>query len=169
MSQIGIVGWGAYVPRFRIKAEEIARVWGKNADDIKEGLMINEKSVPDIDEDAITISVEAGKNALARAKINPTDIGALYIGSESHPYAVKPSSTTVAEINEIMQNAANDVLHVNNEPLVSCDFNHYPASAVFDLTQTRVIGDLVKVIAWYDNEWGFSNRMLDTALFMMNI
>ncbi|OGV30851.1 MAG: type I glyceraldehyde-3-phosphate dehydrogenase [Legionellales bacterium RIFCSPHIGHO2_12_FULL_35_11] len=78
-------------------------------------------------------------------------------------------STTVAEINEIMQNAANDVLHVNNEPLVSCDFNHYPASAVFDLTQTRVIGDLVKVIAWYDNEWGFSNRMLDTALFMMNI
>ncbi len=98
---VGIVGWGAYVPRFRIRAEEIARVWGKNAEDIKEGLMINEKSVPDIDEDTITISVEAGKNALARAKINPQDIGALYIGSESHPYAVKPSGTIVSEALEL--------------------------------------------------------------------
>lgn len=77
--------------------------------------------------------------------------------------------TSVAEVNEIMSNAANDVLHINDEPLVSCDFNHHPASAIFDVTQTRVIGDLVKVIAWYDNEWGFSNRMLDTAHYMMNI
>lgn len=77
--------------------------------------------------------------------------------------------TTVAEINQIMSNAKNEVLHFNDEPLVSCDFNHYPASAVFDATQTRVLGNLVKVVAWYDNEWGFSNRMLDTAHHMMNL
>lgn len=78
-------------------------------------------------------------------------------------------STTIAEVNQIMFNAKNDVLHINNEPLVSCDFNHYPASAVFDATQTRVLGNMVKIIAWYDNEWGFSNRMLDTAHQMMNV
>jgi len=76
---------------------------------------------------------------------------------------------TVEAINEVMQAAKSDVLHINDEPLVSCDFNHYPASAVFDLTQTRVMGALGKVVAWYDNEWGFSNRMLDTAAHMMNI
>lgn len=97
MSDIGIVGYGAYVPRFRIKVEEIARVWGKNAEDIKDGLMVHEKSVPDADEDTVTISVEAAKNALLMAQINPLDIGAVYIGSESHPYAVKPSGTIVAD------------------------------------------------------------------------
>lgn len=77
--------------------------------------------------------------------------------------------TTVKEINDIMRQAKSDILHINDEPLVSCDFNHYPASAVFDTTQTKVIGNLVKVIAWYDNEWGFSNRMLDTAHYMMTL
>lgn len=77
--------------------------------------------------------------------------------------------TSIAEVNQIMFNAKNDVLHISDEPLVSCDFNHYPASAVFDTTQTRVLGNMVKVIAWYDNEWGFSNRMLDTAHQMMSI
>lgn len=75
--------------------------------------------------------------------------------------------TTVAEVNDIMRRAKNDILHICEEPLVSCDFNHYPASAVFDATQTRVLGNLVKVVAWYDNEWAFSNRMLDTAKYMM--
>lgn len=79
-------------------------------------------------------------------------------------------STSVDEINKIMRQSANDILHINDEPLVSCDFNHYPASAVFDTTQTKVMHDnLVKVIAWYDNEWAFSNRMLDTAQYMMNL
>lgn len=78
-------------------------------------------------------------------------------------------ATTVDEINAIMHRAKNEILHVNDEPLVSCDFNHYPASAVFDTTQTKVLGSLVKVVAWYDNEWGFSNRMLDTAQCMMNV
>ena len=77
--------------------------------------------------------------------------------------------TSVDEVNQIMTDARSDVLHINSEPLVSCDFNHYPASAVFDTTQTKVMGNLVKVIAWYDNEWGFSNRMLDTANYMMNL
>lgn len=77
--------------------------------------------------------------------------------------------TTIAEVNQIMSNAKSDILHINNEPLVSCDFNHYPASAVFDTTQTRMLGNMVKVVAWYDNEWGFSNRMLDTARHMMSI
>ena len=77
--------------------------------------------------------------------------------------------TTVAEVNQILRQAKNDILHICEEPLVSCDFNHYSASAVFDTTQTRTIGNLVKVIAWYDNEWGFSNRMLDTAHHMMSL
>lgn len=76
--------------------------------------------------------------------------------------------TSEEEVNTIMRNAKNDILHINDQPLVSCDFNHYPASAVFDTTQTKVLGNLVKVVAWYDNEWGFSNRMLDTAKCMMN-
>ncbi len=82
---------------------------------------------------------------------------------------VSGRQTTVEEVNAVMLEARSDVLHVNSEPLVSCDFNHYPASAVFDTTQTKVLGSLVKVVAWYDNEWGFSNRMLDTASHMMNL
>lgn len=76
--------------------------------------------------------------------------------------------TTADEVNNIMRAAKNDILHISEEPLVSCDFNHYPASAIFDVSQTKVMGNLVKVVAWYDNEWGFSNRMLDTARCMMN-
>ncbi|MGB8218388.1 MAG: hydroxymethylglutaryl-CoA synthase [Candidatus Methanoperedens sp.] len=94
---VGIVSYGVYIPRYRIKVEEIAKVWGANANSIIDGLMVYEKSVPDMDEDAITIAVEAARNAINRAGINPQKIGAIYTGSESHPYAVKPSSTVVAE------------------------------------------------------------------------
>lgn len=93
----GIVGYGAFIPRNRIKAEEIARQWGKEAAAIRRGLLLEEKSVPGLDEDTITISVEAGRAALERAGVDPQLVGALYIGSESHPYAVKPSGTVVAE------------------------------------------------------------------------
>ena len=79
--------------------------------------------------------------------------------------------TTINEVNEIMQKAAQgplkEVLAYNVEPLVSVDFNHHPASAIFDTVGTKVIGNLVKILAWYDNEWGFSNRMLDVAAFWM--
>ena len=76
--------------------------------------------------------------------------------------------TSVAEVNNIVRAARSSILHINDDPLVSCDFNHNPASSIFDATQTMVFGKLVKVVAWYDNEWGFSNRMLDTAHQMMN-
>jgi glyceraldehyde 3-phosphate dehydrogenase len=81
--------------------------------------------------------------------------------------------TTVEEINKIMAEAAGGelkgVLEYNVEPLVSVDFNHNPASSIFDATLTKVIGgNLVKVCSWYDNEWGFSNRMLDTTIALMN-
>lgn len=94
---VGIVSYGAYIPRYRIKIEEIAKVWGSNANSIIDGLMVYEKSVPDMDEDTITIAVEAARYAINRAGINPEKIGAVYTGSESHPYAVKPTSTVVAE------------------------------------------------------------------------
>lgn len=81
--------------------------------------------------------------------------------------------TTVEEINEIMKKAAaegplKDILTYNTDPLVSVDFNHNPASSNFDATLTKVSGRLVKVTSWYDNEWGFSNRMLDTTVALMN-
>src|SRR5512140_3402861 len=90
---VGLAGYGAYVPRFRIRAEEIARVWS-GAD---EGLPIEEKAVPGLDEDTVTMSIEAARNALARAEIEAKQLRAVWVGSESHPYAVKPSSTMVAE------------------------------------------------------------------------
>ncbi len=93
----GIVSYGAYIPRYRIKIEEIARVWGDNPNSIMDGLMVYEKSVPDMDEDTITIAVEAARNAVNRAHVNPEKIEAVFTGSESHPYAVKPTSTIVAE------------------------------------------------------------------------
>ncbi len=93
---VGIVGYGAYVPRYRIRSADIALMWGQDPAAIQNGLGIIEKAVPGMDEDTITISVEAARYALQRAKIPPEEIGALYIGSESHPYAVKPSGTVVA-------------------------------------------------------------------------
>ncbi len=93
----GIVGYGAYAPRYRIKVEEIAKVWGADAPSYKKGLKLEQKSVPAPDQDVITMSVEAARNAVKRAGIDPRKIGAVYIGSESHPYAVKPSGTVVAE------------------------------------------------------------------------
>ena len=92
----GIVSYGVYIPRFRIRLDEIARVWG-DGEEITEGLRVFEKSVPDLDEDTVTIAVEAARNALQRAKIDPKRIGAIYAGSESHPYAVKPTATIVGQ------------------------------------------------------------------------
>src|SRR5512133_3401683 len=90
---VGIVGYGAYVPRYRLPAKEVARVWTGG----KGGLPIKEKAVPGLDEDVITMSIEAARNAMSRAQIDPHEIRAVWVGSESHPYAVKPTSTLVAE------------------------------------------------------------------------
>ncbi len=89
---VGIVGYGAYVPRYRIAAKEIARMWA-----VQGGVPVDAKSVPGPDEDTITMSIESARNALARAQIAAQDLSAVWIGSESHPYAVKPSGTIVAE------------------------------------------------------------------------
>lgn len=77
--------------------------------------------------------------------------------------------TSVQEVNDLVRQAKSAILQINDDPLVSCDFNHNQASAIFDATQTKVLGQLVKVVAWYDNEWGFSNRMIDTAMHMMRV
>jgi glyceraldehyde 3-phosphate dehydrogenase len=80
--------------------------------------------------------------------------------------------TTVEEVNAVLKAASEGelkgILGYNTEPLVSVDFNHNPLSSVFDATLTKVGGRLVKVSSWYDNEWGFSNRMLDTTVALMN-
>ncbi|MBD3189878.1 MAG: hydroxymethylglutaryl-CoA synthase [Candidatus Heimdallarchaeota archaeon] len=95
--EAGIVGFGSYVPRFRIKIEDIARVWGQPGEIVMNSLGVYEKSVPDMDEDTITISVEASRNAVKMADIAAENIEAVYVGSESHPYAVKPTATIVSE------------------------------------------------------------------------
>jgi len=84
---------------------------------------------------------------------------------------VSKRPTTTSEINGAMAEAAEGelggILAVNDEPLVSCDFNHNPASSIFDLTETYVVdGSFCRILSWYDNEWGFSNRMADTAIAM---
>jgi hydroxymethylglutaryl-CoA synthase len=90
---VGIVGYGAYVPRYRLPAKEVARIWT----DGEGGLPVVEKSVPGPDEDVVTMSIEAARSALARGQVSPDQIRAVWVGSESHPYAVKPTSTIVAE------------------------------------------------------------------------
>jgi hydroxymethylglutaryl-CoA synthase len=93
---IGLVSYGVYVPSYRVRVEDIANQWGENSASIKAGLLVEEKAVPDLDEDTTTIAVEAARAAILRASLDPNDIGAVYVGSESHPYAVKPTATVVA-------------------------------------------------------------------------
>ncbi len=90
--QTGIIGYGAYVPRYRLAAREIARVWNAQG-----GVPVDQKSVAGPDEDTITMTIEAGRHALRRAMLSGADLGTVWVGSESHPYAVKPSGTVVAE------------------------------------------------------------------------
>jgi hydroxymethylglutaryl-CoA synthase len=91
---VGLTGWGGYVPRPRVPARVIAAAWGKG-----DGgrLPVREKSVPALDEDTVTMAIEAARNALARAAVDPAEIRAVWVGTESKPYAVKPSGTVVAE------------------------------------------------------------------------
>ncbi|MGC9521017.1 MAG: hydroxymethylglutaryl-CoA synthase [Anaerolineae bacterium] len=89
---VGIVGYGSYIPMYRLPTTEVARVWSAGGHG-----PIREKAVAGLDEDTVTIALEAARNAMARAAIAPEALRAIWIGSESHPYAVKPSSTLVAE------------------------------------------------------------------------
>ncbi|HDD33542.1 MAG TPA: hydroxymethylglutaryl-CoA synthase [Thermofilaceae archaeon] len=88
---VGIAGYGGYVPQYRVKCEEIARVWESQRAPIRE------KSVPNLDEDSLTMAYEAAKMALRMAGVEPGRVGAVLVGSESPPYAVKPTATVVAE------------------------------------------------------------------------
>ncbi len=92
--EVGIVGYGAYVPRPRIATAAIASAWGRGTAGHP---LVREKSVPALDEDTVTMSIEAARGAIARAGVHPDEIRAVWIGSESKPYAVKPSGTIVAE------------------------------------------------------------------------
>ncbi len=82
-------------------------------------------------------------------------------------------TTNVEEVNNILRTATlnelSEITAINELPLVSVDFNQHTASSIFDLTQTKVVGKLVKVLSWYDNEWAFANRMLDTAIVMAKL
>ena len=91
--KVGIIGYGAYVPRYRIAGADISLVWTGR----KSGSPVREKAVAGVDEDVITMSIEAARNALLRAGIDPCELRAVWVGSESHPYSVKPSGTVVAE------------------------------------------------------------------------
>jgi len=93
----GIVSYGTYIPRYRIKLFDIANVWQKVPEEIIRGFRVSEKAVAGIDEDSVTMGIEAGKRAFDLVNLGPTKIGSVYFGSESHPYAVNPSSSIVAE------------------------------------------------------------------------
>ncbi|MEM1873770.1 MAG: hydroxymethylglutaryl-CoA synthase, partial [Acidilobaceae archaeon] len=93
----GIEGWGVYIPRYWLPAYEVAKVWGW-PDHTWKSLGVEGKAVANVDEDSTTMGVEASLNAIARAGISPRRIGAVLFGSESKPYAVKPSATVIAEV-----------------------------------------------------------------------
>lgn len=94
----GIVSYGVYIPKYRIKPSQIAEAWHKETKEVENSLGVFEKAVAAVDEDTVTLSVEASFRALTNSQINPKEIAAITIGSESHPYAVKPTSTIVAGI-----------------------------------------------------------------------
>ncbi|MCC6148568.1 MAG: hydroxymethylglutaryl-CoA synthase [Anaerolineaceae bacterium] len=91
--QVGFIGYGAYVPRYRLPGSAVSHIWRFG----ESGSPVKEKAVAGLDEDVITMSIEAARNALARAGIPARELRAVWVGSESHPYAVKPSGTVVAE------------------------------------------------------------------------
>src|SRR5947207_15995332 len=93
----GIVSYGAYIPRYRIRPKDIGVVWGADGEAMGRGLNIRAKSVPGPDEDVITISVEAAPAYMAKMDLDPTEIGAIYVGPEQHPYAVKPTAMIATE------------------------------------------------------------------------
>ncbi len=101
MPRSAIVGFGRYLPRFRITAAAIAEQWSQDEKAITGGLGIEEKTVPGTDEDSFTMAFEAAKQAIETADILPTQISAMFVGSESHPYAVKPTSAMLVSALEL--------------------------------------------------------------------
>lgn len=101
MSRSAILGFGTYLPRYRITAEEIARQWKQDTKNIRMSLGIEQKTVPENGEDSFTMAFEAAKQTIDVANIKPTEISAIFVGSESHPYAVKPTSGMLAAALEL--------------------------------------------------------------------
>lgn len=101
---IGIVSYGFYIPKYRIKTETIASVWGKNSDDVKKSLLIEEKAVAGIDEDSLTMAFESASSALSSVEVDKNKIKVVLFGSETHSYAVNPTSTILAEFLGIEKN-----------------------------------------------------------------
>jgi hydroxymethylglutaryl-CoA synthase len=95
---MGITGYGTYIPRYRLGVADIAAVWKKDAADIVGALGVTEKSVPGVDEDAVTVAIEAASDALTSSGIPASSVEALFVGSESHPYAVNPTATIVGQL-----------------------------------------------------------------------
>lgn len=101
---VGIVSYGFYVPRYRIKTADIATIWGKDAADIEGSLRISEKAVSGVDEDSLTMGYESASMCLWGLKIDRADIGSVLFGSETPPYSVNPTSTILAEFLGIKNN-----------------------------------------------------------------
>ena len=96
MSKSAIIGFGRYLPKFRVKTASIAEHYGQDAKGVVSGLGISEKTVPGLDEDSFTMAFEAARQAIEIAEIQSSEISAIFVGSESHPYAVKPTSSMLA-------------------------------------------------------------------------
>src|SRR3989344_5877933 len=101
---VGILSYGIYIPFYRLKTESIAQVWGKKSADLQKSLGINEKSVAGFDEDSVTLAYEASIRALYQSSLTPSKIEAILVGSESHPYAVNPTSTILGEFLSVGRN-----------------------------------------------------------------
>lgn len=95
---VGIVSYGTYIPRYRIRLDDIAAVWGKDNREVAASLGVTEKSVPAIDEDAVTLAIEASQRCLEAFPKDRDAVDVVFVGSESHPYAVNPTSTIVGEL-----------------------------------------------------------------------
>ncbi|MEM0475533.1 MAG: hydroxymethylglutaryl-CoA synthase [Candidatus Norongarragalinales archaeon] len=96
-AKTGIVGYGASIPRMRVRVSEIARVWGKHGEQTAAALGVQEKAIASLDEDSCTLAVGASRKAIESARIDAQRVGAIFVGSESKPYAVKPTASIVAE------------------------------------------------------------------------
>lgn len=101
MLKSAILGFGIYLPRYRIRTEEIARHWNQNPKDVQRNLGITQKTVPGSDEDSFTMAFEAGKQSIEITDIHSSEISAIFVGSESHPYAVKPTSSMLVAALEL--------------------------------------------------------------------
>lgn len=133
---VGIISYGSYIPKYRIKVEDIAKSYGAIPSQIIKSLMISEKSLPNYDEDTVTMAVEAARSCISKVNINPKEIGAIYIGSESHPYAVKSTGTIVASA----------VRMGNNYTAADLEFACKAGTAALQISMGLIRSEMVKYV-----------------------